>query len=1100
MKGVFASEKKILHIIFFLFLLIIFRVWNLAFVQKDDLKNAAKRPQRKMIIQHANRGTIYDRFHKPLALNRIRHNAAIYYAHIRQIPTLRWIKDKNNKKIKIFPRREYIEKLSQFLANELKMDPIFIEDLINAKASLLPHTPFIIKENIDEKKYFKLRMLEKNWVGLHAEITSERFYPMKKVLGDTVGYLGAISQNEYFQIASEIDQLESFKKKLENKENPSLPLYFSSTKEVLDRLTQLKERAYRINDLIGKWGFSGKKVFEVNIKGNFIKELAESKKESAGKSIYLTVSSELQEFAESLLSKDEKTRDGVNHRYDSKKKISLEQKQPLIKGGAIVAIQPTNGEVLALASYPRFDPNDFIPSANPKLHQKKQKNIHKWFETSTHIANIWDGKCALTRELYSEKNKIFYEEKKELTWSYFLDLILPKNKTLHIPLEKIGNIQNSIQIQEKIEDLCYLLKEEIHVIFDFLFNEKEGHILCQNKSYTHTESLLNNFEKNSKQIEQIKNFFLSFLSSVKSNRDKLFLIDICRISVFSPAFSDDLIEKIGEMSLSDYWQISKQALILEEKIEKYIHPIFTKTVFTKWRNENQKNFLKKQRKIEREKRISPRPYTTYLEKKEKKLFKDFWDKNRLFFLSFAITENLLENDLPSYFFDSLFKYIKNQKASSFLELKETLSSMPINTLMDFFRPIRSYKDLNRPLLTKYPFIRKSSNKQIEQNLAASFYPLNGFGYGRSQAFRQSAPLGSIFKIVTSYATLRKCYPEIIEAETKGNSFNPFSMTDTVKWDSKAGKNGSIVVGYSIDNKPYPRFYKGGMLPRSSSYSVGKVNLLSAIEQSSNSYFSLLASEIIKDPQILLQAANDFGFGRKTKINIPGEIKGGLPKDLKTNRTGFYSFAIGQHSLIVTPLQTAMMLCSIANGGYILKPKIIMENNKQNLSKNKPNIDIESIIFMPSSIRTKLMEGLDRAVWGERGSARPKIISKLWKSQDLRSMYNSLEHTFIGKTSTAEIMYNPNFNPSSKADKYKHIWFSAISFENDPAIYDSSKLPLSKLWEKPELVVVVYLKFGNAGKEAAPIAAQIIKKYRDIKKNYSFLEASKSSSIGSSERS
>jgi len=32
---------------------------------------------------------------------------------------------------------------------------------------------------------------------------------------------------------------------------------------------------------------------------------------------------------------------------------------------------------------------------------------------------------------------------------------------------------------------------------------------------------------------------------------------------------------------------------------------------------------------------------------------------------------------------------------------------------------------------------------------------------------------------------------------------------------------------------------------------------------------------------------------------------------------------------------------------------------------------------------------------------------------------------------------------------------------------------------PELVVVVYLKYGDYGKEAAPLAAQVIKKWREI---------------------
>ena len=78
---------------------------------------------------------------------------------------------------------------------------------------------------------------------------------------------------------------------------------------------------------------------------------------------------------------------------------------------------------------------------------------------------------------------------------------------------------------------------------------------------------------------------------------------------------------------------------------------------------------------------------------------------------------------------------------------------------------------------------------------------------------------------------------------------------------------------------------------------------------------------------------------------------------------------------------------------------------------------------------------------------------------------------IGKTGTAEILFNPYINPSSTPQMYKHIWFGSIAF-------DSSR------WEHPELVVVVYLRYGDAGKEAAPLAAQMIRKWRELKKLHS----------------
>ncbi len=92
-------------------------------------------------------------------------------------------------------------------------------------------------------------------------------------------------------------------------------------------------------------------------------------------------------------------------------------------------------------------------------------------------------------------------------------------------------------------------------------------------------------------------------------------------------------------------------------------------------------------------------------------------------------------------------------------------------------------------------------------------------------------------------------------------------------------------------------------------------------------------------------------------------------------------------------------------------------------------------------------------------------------------YLSLQHQMAGKTGTAEVLYAPYFHPSCKPQMYKHVWFGAISFVPDPLH------PIKTCWDHPDLVVIVLLRYGDAGREAAPLAAQIIKKWREIKKKH-----------------
>jgi cell division protein FtsI/penicillin-binding protein 2 len=100
-------------------------------------------------------------------------------------------------------------------------------------------------------------------------------------------------------------------------------------------------------------------------------------------------------------------------------------------------------------------------------------------------------------------------------------------------------------------------------------------------------------------------------------------------------------------------------------------------------------------------------------------------------------------------------------------------------------------------------------------------------------------------------------------------------------------------------------------------------------------------------------------------------------------------------------------------------------------------------------------------------------------------YVKLRHQLAGKTSTAEIMYNPTLDRESMPIITKDVWFGALSFKDEK----TSEINL-KQQPEPELVVVVYLRFGDYGKEAAPLASEIITKYRQLCKKYQTLDKSK----------
>ena len=188
------------------------------------------------------------------------------------------------------------------------MDSQKIEDTIHGKASLFPHTPFVIKEDLTEKEYYRLKMLEKDWIGIRPERGSKRYYPKGKIASDVIGFMGAISSHEYYAIAQEISLLQTYLSEREAGNTPMLPKGFHNALQVRERLKQLQEKAYTINDSVGKTGveaafdpelrgYAGKKTYEVDIKGNLLRELPGSRKSLPGQRLLLSISAELQEYA-----------------------------------------------------------------------------------------------------------------------------------------------------------------------------------------------------------------------------------------------------------------------------------------------------------------------------------------------------------------------------------------------------------------------------------------------------------------------------------------------------------------------------------------------------------------------------------------------------------------------------------------------------------------------------------------------------------------------------------------------------------------------------------------------------------------------------------
>lgn len=1062
------KANRILNYVLLAFLLIAIRVWFLTIVQHDMHVEISKRPQQRTIVTKAPRGTIRDRFNIPLAINRVHYEAGVCYDLIREIPRVYW---KNKKRT--YPRKIYIERLSALLARELGLNPTNVEDIIHSKASLFPNTPFILKKGISEETYYNIKGMTKDWPGLIAQLGSHRYYPKGKLAAQLLGRLGKIDYGSYHSIANEIKILQEYLDKREEGKPVFLPENYTSVHEVITKLSSLKEKTYQFDDQIGRSGVEksferklrgrpGKHSFLVDIKGHLLHRHPGGRSSIPGQRLLLTISAEMQDLAEKLLAENEQIRDARFPLF-SKKHNTLTA--PWIKGGAIVVMEPKSGEVLAFASHPRYNPNDFI----------RNTKISQWLESPRYIGSIWDGQIKLEREIFSFTKNSYETERATLCWEKYLDFVLSRNGTTRFAIDKVRTIGTASMVLHNFASLLDLSEQASPTALIRTLYSKDPLSALEN-------SIVESLAQHSEIVSLLQQSIDPFLKPITRLDDKLLFLDLLKLCVGTKS----LPKPLHDNTLQTHRSMTQALAIIRSEIKREAETLFERTDFLDWREKHFATYLKQKRKSEKERKTYQRPYIEYLDKMKRELFISFWKEHG----TQIITDCLLDELQDKY--TIFLSNCANENMKLIRNYLEPLSTKEVHATL---KEMQSFIDLNEPLFGSYPRFGKKC--ATTKDLATAFYPQNGFGFGKSYAHSEATPFGSIYKLVTAYEAVRQ------HAKTSSSNLNPLKIIDEFDLHSKTPQG--IILGYTADGKKITRRYNGGRLPKSSSR-IGKVDLPIALERSSNVYFSLLASEVIEHPQDLITATENFGFGSRTGITLPREYQGLVPHDVCEDKSALYALAIGQHSLLATPLQAASFFSTLANYGKRMKPQILHLSVHSEPKRGKTEHITHSLkqvglhypfflsddikddpfhieivhpeqqrkIALPKEQRAYLFDAMKRVFTGTRGSARPNAVRYLWGKPKVTRSYLEIKEDLIGKTSTAEFAYRPTLDKEAPPILGTHTWFGTLSFK-------PQKSPIADPYREPELAVMVYLQHGDWGKEGAPLAAQLIAKWREIKK-------------------
>ncbi|WP_378953140.1 penicillin-binding protein 2 [Pelosinus sp. sgz500959] len=235
--------------------------------------------------------------------------------------------------------------------------------------------------------------------------------------------------------------------------------------------------------------------------------------------------------------------------------------------------------------------------------------------------------------------------------------------------------------------------------------------------------------------------------------------------------------------------------------------------------------------------------------------------------------------------------------------------------------------------------------------------------------------------------------------------------------------------------------------------LGWINFKQALSKSDNVYFYEMGNRLGIDN--LEKYARMFGLGAVTGINLPGESDGLVAnKRYKEKNYGedwylseTFDAAIGQGFQLATPLQIAVMLSEIANGGHRYRPYLVSKIAGANgeVVKTFAPEEVGQISISPSTL-TLVRESLrDVALEGGTGA----------------ETFRDFPVSIAGKTGTAENSHGSD-----------HGWFIAYG-----------------PYEDPRIVVVVIVEQGGFGAgSAAPIAKKILEAAFNI--NQAPVEATK----------
>jgi len=251
---------------------------------------------------------------------------------------------------------------------------------------------------------------------------------------------------------------------------------------------------------------------------------------------------------------------------------------------------------------------------------------------------------------------------------------------------------------------------------------------------------------------------------------------------------------------------------------------------------------------------------------------------------------------------------------------------------------------------------------------------------------------------------------------------------------------------------------------------GFMNMRTAIKRSCDVYFYEIVKKLGVDR--LSKTTKKFGLGAKVLDGFPEERGGTVPSTKwKLSNLGKNWYlgetlhsGIGQGYYLTTPLQLCLMTAQIANGGYKIKPKVILGDDDLDIKQYLNNENKESKIkdmfnynLQPLFRNQENINFIKEAMFASTNEPG---------GTSYRSRLKDKKNIFAGKTGSSQIKI---FTEEQRKAEIKQKDIDYLS--RDHALYIAFAP-----YHDPKYAISVIIEHGGSGsKAAAPIAKEVIKK-------------------------